>query len=92
MKTLLILFGLGGTEIILIAFVVLVLFGSSRIPKLMKGFGKGYRKMTKEFEGVQEEIDTIKSEIKVNTRTDPASTTEPEDKPDNPEKDQSSPN
>jgi sec-independent protein translocase protein TatA len=38
------LFGsLGATEIIIIAFIVLLLFGGKKIPELMKGIGKGVR-------------------------------------------------
>jgi len=32
---------LGPTEILIIAFVVLLLFGGKKIPELMKGLGKG---------------------------------------------------
>lgn len=31
------------TEIIIIAFIVLLLFGGKKIPELMKGLGKGVR-------------------------------------------------
>ena len=34
------LFTMGGTEWLLIALVVLLLFGGKKIPELMKGFGK----------------------------------------------------
>ena len=37
------LFGLGGQEILLIALVVLLLFGGAKIPELMKGLGKGVK-------------------------------------------------
>ena len=39
----LLIFGLGGQEILLIALVVLLLFGGAKIPELMKGLGKGVR-------------------------------------------------
>lgn len=39
----LLLFGLGAPEIILIALVVLLLFGAKKIPELMKGIGKGVK-------------------------------------------------
>ena len=41
-KTLL-MFGLGGPEILLIALVVLLLFGGAKIPELMRGLGKGVK-------------------------------------------------
>lgn len=35
--------GLGGTEVILILVVILLLFGAKRIPELAKGLGRGIR-------------------------------------------------
>lgn len=35
--------GLGWGEILIIALVVLLLFGGKKIPELMKGLGKGVR-------------------------------------------------
>ena len=43
MNTLLFLGGLGTGEIIIIALVVLLLFGGKKIPEMMKGLGKGVR-------------------------------------------------
>ena len=37
------LFGLGMQEILIIAFVVLLLFGGKKIPELMRGLGKGVK-------------------------------------------------
>lgn len=37
------MFGIGLQEIIVIALVVLLLFGGKKIPELMKGLGKGVR-------------------------------------------------
>ncbi len=37
------MFGLGAPEILLIALVVLLLFGGKKIPELMKGLGKGVK-------------------------------------------------
>ncbi|MCF0191033.1 MAG: twin-arginine translocase TatA/TatE family subunit [Marinilabiliaceae bacterium] len=39
----LLLFNLGGHEIIIIALLVLLFFGGKRIPELMKGIGKGVK-------------------------------------------------
>jgi sec-independent protein translocase protein TatA len=35
--------GLGGTELVVILVVVLLLFGGKKIPELMKGLGKGIK-------------------------------------------------
>ena len=37
------MFGLGMQEIIVIALIVLLLFGGKKIPELMKGLGKGVK-------------------------------------------------
>ncbi|MBR3858834.1 MAG: twin-arginine translocase TatA/TatE family subunit [Bacteroidaceae bacterium] len=37
------MFGIGFQEIIIIALIVLLLFGGKKIPELMKGLGKGVR-------------------------------------------------
>lgn len=41
--TLLFLGGIGMQEVLVIALVVLLLFGGKKIPELMKGLGKGVR-------------------------------------------------
>ena len=46
MKSIL-LFTKGGTEWLLIALVVLLLFGGKKIPELMKGLGKGINEFKK---------------------------------------------
>ena len=67
------LFGLpGGPELLLIAFVVLLLFGGKKLPELMKGLGKGIREFnnakanieTEVREGMKEIDKTGKSEEK----------------------------
>ena len=35
--------GLGGPELIMIAAVVMLMFGGKKIPELMKGLGRGIR-------------------------------------------------
>ena len=47
MKTSVLLFTMGGTEWLLIALVVLLLFGGKKIPELMKGLGKGMSEFKK---------------------------------------------
>ncbi len=41
------MFGLGGQELLLILFVVLLFFGPSKLPELAKGLGKGMREFKK---------------------------------------------
>ena len=47
---------LGMTEIIIIAIVVLVLFGWKKLPELMHGVGKGIRDFKKGMNGIDDEI------------------------------------
>ena len=39
----LLLFGIGMQEVLVIALIVLLLFGGKKIPELMKGLGKGVK-------------------------------------------------
>jgi sec-independent protein translocase protein TatA len=48
--------GIGGPEILVIMFVVLMLFGSDKLPGLAKGMGKSIREFKKAASGVEEEI------------------------------------
>lgn len=50
------LFGLGTPEIILIAVVFLVLFGTKRIPELMQGLGKGIKEFKKATSDLHEDL------------------------------------
>lgn len=45
---------IGGQEILIIALIVLVLFGGKKIPELMKGLGKGVKEYKKAMNGVEE--------------------------------------
>ncbi|MDX5418894.1 MAG: twin-arginine translocase TatA/TatE family subunit [Hymenobacteraceae bacterium] len=44
--------GLGGTEVVLIIFAIVLLFGAKKIPELAKGLGRGIR----EFKDASKEI------------------------------------
>lgn len=59
---------LGMTELILIALVVLLLFGGKKIPELMRGLGKGIREFKDAKDNVRREMeDGMKeSEVKKN--------------------------
>ncbi|MEI7663583.1 MAG: twin-arginine translocase TatA/TatE family subunit [Bacteroidota bacterium] len=52
----LLIFGLGNTELLLIALVVLLLFGGKKIPELMKGLGKGVKSFKDGMEGFEDEL------------------------------------
>lgn len=48
---------LGGQEVLLIALVILILFGGRKIPELMKGLGKGIHSFKEGLNGLEKEID-----------------------------------
>ena len=60
----LMLFALGWTEILLIAFVVLLLFGGKKIPELMRGLGRGVREFKDAKDNVKKELDEAGAEKK----------------------------
>ena len=66
MRNLLFLGGLQATEIIVIALIVLLLFGGKKIPELMKGIGKGVKSFKDGVKGIEDEIkaDVTKDEKK----------------------------
>jgi sec-independent protein translocase protein TatA len=53
---------LGTPEIIIIAIVVLVLFGARKVPELMKGVGTGIREFKKASREVHDEISRASEE------------------------------
>lgn len=57
-----IMFGLGGTEILVIALVVLLLFGGKKIPELMKGLGTGVKSFKDGMKGVTDVEEDEKKE------------------------------
>ncbi|MDR0750270.1 MAG: twin-arginine translocase TatA/TatE family subunit [Tannerellaceae bacterium] len=56
MNHLLFLGNLGTGEIIIIAIIVLLLFGGKKIPELMKGIGKGVKNFKDGVKGLEDDI------------------------------------
>lgn len=50
------LIGFGGQEILLIALVVLLLFGGRKIPELMRGLGQGIKEFNKAKSSIESEV------------------------------------
>ena len=57
---------LGATEIILIAAVVLLLFGGKKIPELMRGLGRGVREFKDAKDNVRRELEESVTENDTN--------------------------
>jgi twin arginine-targeting protein translocase, TatA/E family len=56
MNEMLFIGNLGTGEIIIIALVVLLMFGGKRIPELMKGIGKGVKNFKDGVKGLEDDI------------------------------------
>ena len=54
---------IGTWEWVIIALVVLLLFGGKKIPELMKGLGKGVKSFKDGMKGVDDEVKDIKKDI-----------------------------
>lgn len=62
-----ILFGFPGpAEMLLVAFVVLLLFGGKKLPELMKGLGKGIKEFNNAKASIESEVKESMKEIEDN--------------------------
>ncbi len=57
------LFDLGGTEMLVIFFIVLLLFGGKKLPEVAKGLGKSLREFKKAASSVEDEFKRAMDEI-----------------------------
>ena len=62
MQTILPMAFVGGWEIIVIALLVLLLFGGKKIPELMKGLGKGVKSFKEGMKEVEDDVKEINKE------------------------------
>ena len=71
MNTLSLLFigSLGAPEIIIIALVMLLLFGGKKIPELMRGIGKGVRSFKEGINGIEKDIKD-NTDVEANAKSD----------------------
>lgn len=61
------MFNVGGSELFFIMFIVLMLFGSKKIPEIARGLGKGLREMKDAASGLEREITKEIKDIKDDT-------------------------
>ena len=59
MRSLLLFGSFGAGEIIIIALIVLLLFGGKKIPELMKGLGKGVKSFKEGMNEIEKDIKDI---------------------------------
>ncbi len=75
MNLLTILFlNMGGGEVFVIMLVVLLFFGSKRIPELAKGLGKGMREFKDAMSGIENEVRNASNDTTPATPTTPPAT------------------
>ena len=53
----------GMWEVIIIALVILLIFGGKKIPELMKGLGKGVKNFKEGMKDVEDDVKEIKKKI-----------------------------
>ena len=63
MKNLLLFQNFGIWEILIIALVILLLFGGKKIPELMKGLGKGVKSFKEGMAETEKDLKDIKKEF-----------------------------
>jgi len=51
------MFGIGTTELLVILFIILLVFGSKKLPELAKGLGKGINEFKRASQDIQNELD-----------------------------------
>ncbi len=54
---------LGGQEILIVALVILVLFGGRKIPELMRGLGQGIKEFNKAKANIETEVNESIKEL-----------------------------
>ena len=68
MNNLLLIGNLGTGEILIIALIVLLLFGCKKIPELMRGLGKGVKSFKDGMSDVEKEIKDVDNQISSNDK------------------------
>jgi len=67
----------GGTELLIILAIVVLLFGAKKIPELAKGFGKGIKNFKEEMKEVEDEVASTDAPKKVEGSEEVATTETP---------------
>lgn len=76
----LLFFNIGAPELFVIALVVIIFFGSKKIPELMRGLGKGIREFKNATSEIQNEIHNSAKSIKEDIKKVGESSDEPKEK------------
>ena len=63
----------GGWEIVVIALVILLMFGAKKLPELARGLGQGIREFKGAVDGVKDELKDAEESIDKNDEPDQSS-------------------
>ncbi len=63
----------GGTELLIVLAIVVLLFGAKKIPELAKGFGKGIKNFKEEMKEVENDVASTDEPKKVEKSEEVAS-------------------
>ena len=53
----------GPWEVVIIALIIVLLFGGKKIPELMRGVGKGVKSFKDGMKDVEKELDDVKKDV-----------------------------
>ena len=68
------LFGLGMQEVLVIAVIILILFGGKKIPELMKGLGRGVKSFKEGVNEVDDAVNDTAKDVKESAKETPVMT------------------
>ncbi|MDB9722435.1 twin-arginine translocase TatA/TatE family subunit [Candidatus Marinimicrobia bacterium] len=60
----------GGWEMVVIALVILLMFGAKKLPELARGLGQGIREFKGAVDGVKDELKDAEEKIEKKDETD----------------------
>ena len=63
----------GGWEMVVIALVILLMFGAKKLPELARGLGQGIREFKGAVDGVKDELKDAEESIEKNDESDQTS-------------------
>ena len=63
----------GGWEMVVIALVILLMFGAKKLPELARGLGQGIREFKGAVDGVKDELKDAEESIEKNEEPDQSS-------------------
>jgi sec-independent protein translocase protein TatA len=79
MSNIVLLGSVGPTEIIVILLLILILFGSKRIPEIAQSLGKGIREFKKSMREIETEVEAPPPTVKPPVNPQPKETPEKKD-------------